>query len=588
MAAAAKSTYAIELQDDTSGAANRAAKALETLKSRIDGDAKALRAMQAAQRNLKGATVVNAAAVKELGDRIAAQKAKVAQAQSAYIRLGGTFEKVKPKSDQAAGGIEGLLVQLKGLRGTIAASGPIVGGLVAIAAALGALVVGLAAATAALLKYGVASANARRSELLQLEGLTKLRNMYGVAAGSATELQAAIDRVSRSVPQNRSEINGMATGLYRAGLRGAALRESLEALAIVEAAQGAAGVARMRGRIIADARAGRSAQRLGDVQARLGSIARRRMLSLDVQQRKLNESFAALFDDLKIEGFLGALNEITQLFSQNTATGRALKSILTALFNPVIDALSTLGPIAKRFFQGLVIGALLFTIALLRVRNFLRDTFGGSEMFENLDALKIALVAGVVVFTVAAAALTVLGLAAASLVAPFVAVGVAVQWFTDRIVGAINWMRAQDWGALGRAIVDGLVSGIRNGVARVTGAIRGLAGQARSALASALQIQSPSKVFAQLGVQIPAGLGQGIERGTPRVAGAVEGMVSIPSEAEATGGAAAPAARSSMSISVGDIHVHTAATDAQGIVQDVRDEFLRMLEGLAIERGAPA
>lgn len=583
----AKSTYAIELQDDTSGAASKAARALTDLKAKIDGDTKALREMQAAMRNLKGATGQGAQAAKELGDRIAAQKAKIAQAQGAYVSLGGTFEKIKPKTDAAKGGLEGLLTQLQGLRGAVASGGPIAIGIMAIVTALAGLVIGLGAAAVALARFGVASANARREELLQLEGLTTLRNWYGIAAGSATELQRSIDDVAASSALARGAINAHAQGLYRAGLRGQALRDTLEALAITEAVQGAAGVARMRGRLIADARAGRSARALAGVQSRLGALARRQMLGLDVQSRKLRESFDAIFRGVSIEPFLEGLNEITSLFSQNSVVGRALKTIIDAIFPPMLATLRRLAPVGQAFFEGLVIGALIVTIAVLRVRNWLRRTFGDSELFQNMDALRVAMIIGAGAVLVGAAALAAFATGAALIVAPLVAAAFAVLSIVDAGAGLVRWFRSTDFTALGAAIADGLVAGIRNGVARVTNAVRGLAQTARSVFERAMEIASPSRVFARLGGQLPAGLGQGIERGTPRVAGAVDRLVEVPADVEAPSGAGGAVARAETHVSIDTIVIQTQATDAPGIAVDIRAALAEILEGLAIQAGAP-
>jgi hypothetical protein len=38
---------------------------------------------------------------------------------------------------------------------------------------------------------------------------------------------------------------------------------------------------------------------------------------------------------------------------------------------------------------------------------------------------------------------------------------------------------------------------------------------------------------------------------------------------------------------VGDIHVHSSGENARQIVVDVKAEFARMLEGIALELGAP-
>jgi len=94
-------TFAMELQDQTSDPAMSAADALEKLKGKIADDVAALKAMNQAMRNLKGGTTTNVAAFRELRDQIAAQKASIASAQSAFIQLGGSFREMKEEASGA-------------------------------------------------------------------------------------------------------------------------------------------------------------------------------------------------------------------------------------------------------------------------------------------------------------------------------------------------------------------------------------------------------------------------------------------------------------------------------------------------------
>jgi len=593
-------TFAVKLTDETSAPARDASVALAQLKRKLEDDTRALREMNAAMRRLKGGTVTDVAAFRQLRDKITAQKASLAQAQSSYVSLGGSFRGVARDAGGASRGfgdlagvaqrmpgpLGGLVSRLGALRGLLA-GGVIAGGVLAIVAALAALVAASAAAAAALLRYGIAQSDARRSELLRLEGLTTLRNRYGVAAGSATELQAAIDRVSDSSALGRAQIEGMSRGLYRAGLRGAALSETLEALAIVESVQGEVGVRRMRGRLIADARAGRSAQRLADVRGRLGAIAARQAMGLDRQAVRLRESMSRIFDGLELDGLLRGLHEVTSLFSQQTATGRALKTIFEALFQPMLDAIATLGPIAKRFFQGMVIGALLATIAVQRLSTWLSRTFGGATI-SQATALRVALFAGVAVFFVLAAAVVVATVAfvalAASMAAimaiPF-AIVAALGLLVSGLIGIGHAIASIEWVALGRSIVDGLVGGLRSGRDRIVASVRGIAGDAQRAFRDVLGIHSPSSVFAELGRALPAGIAVGVESGSEGAQAAVEGMVS-PSSGR--GGSR----RSESSISIGEITIHTAATDARGIAADIGDALRELMQGLQVEQEVPA
>src|SRR5688500_3683973 len=187
--------------------------------------------MQAAMRSLKAATAPNAAAIAALNAKITAHKDAIASTTGKYIELGGTFDTTKQKAGKFSGALSSIMSASVQLPGPIAA----------VAAAVLALSAATVGAIALLVRYAITQADVRRSELLRLEGLTTLRNAYGLAAGSATELQAAIDRTSSSTALGREQLTGMAEGLYRAHLRGSALADSLEALAIVESMQGAAG-----------------------------------------------------------------------------------------------------------------------------------------------------------------------------------------------------------------------------------------------------------------------------------------------------------------------------------------------------------
>ena len=87
-----------------------------------------------------------------------------------------------------------------------------------------------------------------------------------------------------------------------------------------------------------------------------------------------------------------------------------------------------------------------------------------------------------------------------------------------------------DWGALGKAIIDGIIAGLRSAGDALFGALKGLAGEALKAAKGALKIESPSKVFRdQVGAMIPAGIAEGIEDNAGVVTDAmadVEGQIS--------------------------------------------------------------
>lgn len=602
MSADAKATFAIELKDESSGAANAAANSLGELKKAIDNDVKALREMQGALRNLKGGTGAAAQQATKLKDAITAQKAAIAQAQSRYLSMGGTFEATKEKTASFANGLATLGKELAASGGPVAGFGAQLASLSPLLASplvlIGALITGLAALAAAYIstavaigRYAVASADARRSEALRLEGFRTLRTEFGRVTATANEMQGAIDRASDLTGIGRSEAEGYARSLARAGLSGEALAQALEGTALAAAVQGDRGAARFRAMAISAHLTGRSVSDLAETyRRRLGPIARRAMLSLDNQQRRLGLSLEALFRGVRIEGFLSAIDNITRGFSQTTATGRALKTILESLFNPLFDASESLGPIFRRFFQGLVIGALLFTIVLLRVRNALRNAFGGTELLSNTNAMWAALALGVAIsgslavsLLIAAAAMTVLVVAGALVVGTFLAVGAAVgaalyelASFAYTLGGAF---RSGGFAGLGAALIDGLVGGISSGYPRVDAVVTGLANQTAESFRRALGIHSPSRVFAEFGTNISEGVASGVNSSAGLAESAVGNMVAPPSSAAA-------GATAGNSFNIAELTVMLPPGGTREQAESFLEQLAQAFEGVSIEIGA--
>lgn len=86
-------------------------------------------------------------------------------------------------------------------------------------------------------------------------------------------------------------------------------------------------------------------------------------------------------------------------------------------------------------------------------------------------------------------------------------------------------VRAIDWPALGKAIIDGIINGLVNAGSALFGAMKDLAGQALGAAKGALQINSPSKVFEhEVGESIPEGMALGITENAGMVTDAVRGV----------------------------------------------------------------
>lgn len=607
--------FSLELSDGISDPATSAEDALVQLGEKLTSGQKELAQLNAAMRKLKQGGLAGTQAAKQLQDKIDALKKSLGVAQMGFLEAGGDLTKLGKNGYETGSALDDLGTKMQGLGGPIGALGSrlsalatnplaaVAAALLAVVVASAAFVAAVAAGAAALFRFGLAAREARRSSLLHLEGMTTIRRWHGIAAGSATELQASIDRVSDSAAIGRARVAGYAEQLYHAGLRGRTLEDALRGVSTVAAVQGEEMANRFRGMAIAAARTGGSVRRLADdVERRLGPIASRMALAWGRQMERLRENVDALFDGLEIEGLLAGLDSILDMFSQATLEGRALKQIFTSVFQPFIDGATQSGPLFKRFLQGVIIAALELAIAFVRLRNWIRDTFGGanlgwlSQFTSATDLGRFAVYAFVGALGLALVVLTALGavaaVAIAGLVTPFVilggiafAVGVGIGWLYAKFVELQTWLSSINWTGIGRSLIDGLVTGLTGGAQRVVNAVRSLGRSATNALRSALDIHSPSRVFADLGRQIPRGLAVGVEAEAGTAQGAVSDVVSVPQGA-ALGGALGRGTQ--VAVSIDGIHVHVARAEdvPEGIAERIQEAIAKVLEGAVLQMGA--
>lgn len=594
-------TYAIVLGDEVSGSAQAAAASLDELRNKINEDVKELRNMQRALRNLKAAKQGSSAAAKALKARIDEQKASIGKAQEQYIMLGGTFkDKVVPEAARTGSAIKELTGALGEVGGPLGNLGNKISRFASLltnpVVLVGALTVGIlamAGATVAVIgtlgRYAIAQSGARREEALRIEGLNTLNTWMGRVSASTSEMQAAIDRASDSTIVGRGQLQTYSRQLARMGIRGQQLTSALEAMAVAQQVQGDRGAARFRAQI-ANARAtGRSVDAVAEsYRRRLGPIARRQMLSLTNQSIRLRRSLERIFSGLRIESFLEQVGSITEMFSQSTSEGRALKAMVEAIFQPMIDSVTTLGPMVRAFFQGVVIGALILVITLQRVGNAISSAFGGTNL-NNAQLLEAATIAGAV--AVGAMVIAFVGLAAvlgtvAATMATLTAMVFALPTAIATLVAAVTaggaalaaFVSSIDFEQLGLDMLNGLARGINSGVSTVTDAVRGVASSAQETFRQALGIRSPSRVFAGFGAEIPRGIAMGIEDTAPVADRAVEDVAGPPPPSSRVG---------STVVSFGDINVGDVGDrDPRDVATAIRDELASILEGVNIELGA--
>jgi hypothetical protein len=628
-----KSEWTLELKDEVSGAAASAANALEDLRTGLQSDTRALAEMQKAMRNLQQGSVVNVKQFQALKAAIDAKKQSISTAQTKFLAMGGTFNKTGAAAKATESRFHALRQAAESMGGS-----KILNALKSVTVVLGGLLAATGAAVVALVKYGIAVGEVRRAEHLRLEGLTKMRNYMGLAAGNADQMQGAIDRVSGSMAQGRDEIAGYTEKLYRMGLRGTNLEAALEGYATKMLVVGSEEADRWAGHAAGIAVTGGNVRKFADdVKARLGGVAAKYLTQFDVQMRKFHENWATLFTGLKIEALQKARGMVFELFSQATPAGKALRQMFTILFQPLVDGATACGPVLKKFFQGIIIFGQRLVISFLEVRLSMRNTFGDVKLFKGLDGLKLALRLGVLAAFAFTTALVVSALWIGSLLLPVIgaaivsimsfgftcagaAIGVIAMAWPLLLAGAALWglykigelvytlWKEIDWTDLGRSIWKGIVNGLSAAKDAIGSIMTELGEGAMTAFKSVLGIASPSKAFMQLGLAIPAGVQAGIEQGSPAAQATAAAVVPPPfipapgspgSDEPATSapgqppappsGAQRPAAAGAAApVTIGEIHIHTDAKDPAGHAAAFKRELANILEAASVQMGAGA
>jgi hypothetical protein len=572
-------TFAIELDVKGASGANDAASALADLQAQISADTAELGKLQAALRAIQSGTNVSVAAFKRLRDAIAGKKEALASANARFVELGGTFSGITAKAGavgenfgdlldaakDASGPLGGMFDGLKKIHGAVGELGATkavaVGALAALAAVAAIVVVSFIAAAVSITQFALASADAARSSRLLLEA-----NAGSAAAGSA--LADMVERVSARSAIARSKVEGFAVSLSRAGLKGLELQAALEAVA----AAASAGRDDIAQKFLADAKAaaaaGKSVTDLANkIKNEFGGVAAKAALGFQNQLNKLKENLARVFAGVKIEPFLVALRGVLSLFDQSTASGKALKAIAEGMLNPLFSMLASLEPLAKGFFKGMIIGALLLTVAVLKIKQAFTSVFGDAA--KDIDLLKLGVYLGIGAFGALLAIVGVVGLAmaiaflpaliaiaaialgVALLVAPFVAVGAAVYGLYLAFQAAWEAISSIDFASLGSNIVSSIADAIAGGAAWVVDAMTNLASSALGAFKGVFGISSPSKAMKEAGGDIAEGGIIGVEAKSAEADAALSDMMTIP----APGGTGAKSGSSGGAKTI-NIHLH--------------------------------
>lgn len=416
----------------------------------------------------------------------------------------------------------------------LAALGP-AGIVVGIAVAAVAVVAGLAMGAFALLKFGVASADAARTQALLSAGIA------GSVEGGA-QLEATIGSLADRVPIATDELRTMATSLAKTGLKGAELTAALETAA-------------------------EKAARL-----KFGPEFGKAMLGLDQQSARLKRNVSAIFGGLKIDRFLEALSTIGDLFDSNSGSAKALKVVFESFFQPAIDGATDFIPAVVGAILQVEIWAMKGLIALKPYGFVFRGIADAALGFGQMVAFTFGAI-------FSGAALGIEGLSA---------LGAAGSTALGALSGAALKVREFLLGFsltdIGLAMLDGLALGIVSGGPKAIAAIMGVAGGAITAAKKALGIASPSKVFGEIGGYTAEGFSRGVDEGAVDAQASLTSLVAPP--AVPTSGAPSS---SGMGGGGNTITITINANgDAESIGEAVRRVLLDVLEGDARQIGASA
>ncbi len=101
----------------------------------------------------------------------------------------------------------------------------------------------------------------------------------------------------------------------------------------------------------------------------------------------------------------------------------------------------------------------------------------------------------------------------------------AVAFISDMVTGVKDLFTNTDWGALGRGIIDGIIEGITGLAGSLADAARQAASDAYTAVTDFLGMESPSKLFMEVGEMTMAGMAIGIDDGAMQPIAALEGAL---------------------------------------------------------------
>jgi hypothetical protein len=419
-------------------------------------------------------------------------------------------------------------------------------GTIALVAAVVAVGVAFAAAYVAVAQYAIGVANAKRNQEQTLRALTQSNDLAKELSGSFNSISKSTGVGGDQLLQYSRGLSDMRREMGLAQLSGAQYTKALNAAATASAAldDPAAGQA-----VIDQINAGLyTVDQLADrVDKRYSDVVKEKMLGLDQQLSKLKTNIAGIFSHFDITPFLTGLSRLVDLFDTNTASGKALQALFDVVFGP------STGDMADRFFIGLERWILKTELLVLVLAIKFKENW--KKINDAIDSIHLG------PFGTLRDQLNDLGGAASTaafyvgaLLNPITALTIVAPALGDTLgksfagIGMIiklAYETGKQWvdkiAHFGTDMIDGIVTGLKNGEKRVVDALSGLLEKMHLGGQKTIEAHSPSKLAArELGEPIGQGVAQGIDSSQGDVSAALDNLLSLPAAPAAKGGGNGP------------------------------------------------
>ena len=577
LAAAQAQVAAAQAIGDEDGAA-RAARAVERY-------TKALHSLKAAQDaangelgKAKAEVDKHAGAVEQA--RKASEKAGIVNrlAKTEIFDLETAFKDLGGPVGQTVGRAFELGEAFKKLAGSGGGIGLLIGGGVMATAVVVALIAALGMLAVAAGRAAISAANAARDQRLTLDA------MLGTV-GAGGQLQATYIAIAKATGIGIDRQFELTKQLKAANVSAKDMPAALRAIATQEAAIGQDETAEL----VKQLKAGSvSANKLAaDIEKKYGGAVRQKMLGLDQLWERFRVTVGETFGGLKIDGLLGQLSEMVDLFDQSTASGRAMRNIFEAVFQPLVDSAASALPYIALFVVQMAIVFVKAALAVKPLTDKLREVFGiepSNAVEVTISAATVAAWALVVVLGAMAVALAIVAVLILLVLSPLIVLGVVIYTVYSLITsGADATVKklqglTSSFTAVGKGWSDGLAGGLKDGQKTVQDAAVAVAAATEGTFRTETKTNSPSKLFDEMGYGLPWGLANGITRGIPRVEAAITRMAPT---AESVEGSTVNSRTVTVAV---ELNVHGAGT-ARETISELREGVTNLFEGLALQLG---